>query len=314
MRLKALWSDNSPYSKFLILVGVVLLSSGVFITLAFMLLKPLFGLDLAATPDALTHYSDPVVIKSLKFVQVVQSISFFIIPSLIFTYAITHSPLNYLKMNRPLSQRSVLLVILAMLVAVPLINWMAAVNKLMDLPDWLAGMEKWMKESELTAEKLTHSFLIMNGPADLFLTIFLMALLPAIGEEMLFRGVVQRLFADWTKSVHAGIVLSAILFSAIHMQFYGFLPRMVLGMYLGYLFAWSGSLWLPIIAHFVNNAAAVTFEYVNRNSSLKLNSDEIGARSSDLVILAACAVVFSAISYRIYGQNNGNKAEPGSLM
>ena len=90
---------------------------------------------------------------------------------------------------------------------------------------------------------------------------FLIALIPAIGEELLFRGVLQQLFTKWTGEAHLAIFISAFLFSAIHLQFFGFLPRFVLGLVLGYMFYWSKNLWLPILAHFTNNAFAIIFNY-----------------------------------------------------
>lgn len=118
-------------------------------------------------------------------------------------------------------------------------------------------LESQLKPSEELAEKLSHIFLSEASNVSLWVLVFSMAVVPAICEELVFRGILQPLFSRMTKNIHLGIWISAFIFSVIHMQFYGFLPRLLLGAVLGYLVIWSGSLWPAIFAHFVNNALAV---------------------------------------------------------
>jgi hypothetical protein len=169
----------------------------------------------------------------------------------------------------------------------------------MSLPSWLSGLENWMRESEDKAAKLTEKFLEINSGWDLFLSVVMIALLPAIGEELIFRGVLQRIFSEWSKNIHVGIWSSAILFSAMHLQFYGFIPRMLLGVMLGYLLAWSGTLWLPIIAHFINNAAAVILTYMFKQQMISVDADKIGTEN-DYTALLLSAVITTAILWTIY--------------
>lgn len=126
---------------------------------------------------------------------------------------------------------------------------------------WLIPVGSWLeqqvKPSEQLAEKLSGIFLNEQSGVSLFVLILSMAIVPAISEELVFRGILQPLFSRMTKNVHVGIWIAAFVFSVIHMQFYGFLPRLILGAVLGYLVIWSGSLWTAIFAHFVNNALAV---------------------------------------------------------
>ncbi len=107
----------------------------------------------------------------------------------------------------------------------------------------------------------------------------MIALLPAIGEELVFRGVVQKIFRQWSRNAHVAIWTTAVLFSAMHMQFYGFIPRMLLGAMLGYMLEWSGSLWLPMLAHFINNAGAVLLTYLFQHNLSTINPDEVGTGS-----------------------------------
>jgi membrane protease YdiL (CAAX protease family) len=120
---------------------------------------------------------------------------------------------------------------------------------------------------------------------DLFSNLLVIALLPAIGEELFFRGIVQKQFEELTQNRTAGIVLTALLFSALHMQFFGFIPRFVLGVFLGFLYQWSGTIWLPVTAHFINNAGAVilTWAFTRNNSSI--NPDTIGIEPGQELLL-----------------------------
>jgi hypothetical protein len=171
----------------------------------------------------------------------------------------------------------------------------------MIFPNWLKGLEYWMRDSEDKAAKLTEKFLVINSPLDLLLAIFMIAVLPALGEELLFRGVIQRIIGEWSRNIHVGIWCSAILFSALHMQFYGFVPRMLLGVMLGYLYAWSGTLWLPIIAHFINNAAAVILSYLFKQGTISVDADKIGTQSDTRSILIS-VVLTALLLWTVYRQ------------
>ncbi|MFO8053840.1 MAG: CPBP family intramembrane glutamic endopeptidase, partial [Bacteroidales bacterium] len=124
-------------------------------------------------------------------------------------------------------------------------------------------------------------------------------LLPAIGEELLFRGVLQQLLSKLFANVHLGILVTAILFSAIHMQFFGFLPRIVLGLVLGYAFYLSGNIWMPVVIHFVNNAFAVVIAHLYYNDLIQQNFDEFGITTKALpVILSVILTLY--VFYRIH--------------
>ena len=141
---------------------------------------------------------------------------------------------------------------------------------------------------------ITEAFLNVKTIPGLAFNIFMIAFLPAIGEELLFRGVIQRIFTNMTKNFHWGIWISAILFSALHMQFYGFVPRVLLGAIFGYLLVWSGSMWLPIVGHFLNNAFAVVGMYLINNNLLSPKLEEIGS-NSDSYYMALLSLVLIVV-------------------
>ncbi|MFN5620180.1 MAG: type II CAAX prenyl endopeptidase Rce1 family protein [Flavobacteriales bacterium] len=158
--------------------------------------------------------------------------------------------------NLMLKKPSMLLIIapILMLSATPLIDLSTIINK------WLipvgSSLEAAFKPAEELAERMTIMFLDPQSGISAGVVFLSIAIIPAICEELLFRGVLMPLLAKMTRNIHVAIWITAALFSLIHMQFYGFLPRMLMGAVLGYLVIWSGSLWTAILAHFINNATA----------------------------------------------------------
>lgn len=149
---------------------------------------------------------------------------------------------------------------LVILAATPLIDFSAAINRaLIPAGSWLESM---FKPTEDLAEQITRMFLNPQSGVSMGVAFLSIAIIPSFCEEFVFRGVLMPLLGKMTRNIHLSIWITAILFSLIHAQFYGFLPRMFMGALLGYLVIWSGSLWSSILAHFINNAAAFfLFQY-----------------------------------------------------
>ena len=241
---------------------------------------------------AITDLTIPENVVIMKYFQTVQSVGVFIIPPVLIALILSGTPYRYLHLDRITGLKSILLVILTIYFANPLINYLAELNSLLSLPDWMSGIEYWMKSSEKSATEITEAFLATETFGGLLFNLFMIALIPAVGEELLFRGVIQRLFKEITGNTHAAIWISAALFSALHLQFYGFLPRMVLGAIFGYFLVWSGSLWVPIIAHFINNASAVVFYYLHQKGIIEYSFDEMGTTAEGNSYIALISLVF----------------------
>jgi membrane protease YdiL (CAAX protease family) len=131
-------------------------------------------------------------------------------------------------------------------------------------PDFLGGFDSWARSLEDQQEKLTKFLTAFSSTGEFALAFVIIAILPAFGEEFLFRGMIQNQLYKASKNIHVAIWTSAILFSAFHLQFFGFVPRMLLGALFGYLYYWSGNLWMPMFAHFTNNGFAVIMLYLNQ--------------------------------------------------
>ena len=305
-----MWEANSPASKFLLTLGMVIIGAFIFSIVAFGLASAIYGINPMQMEGSLHDLDNPVAIAVLKLIQVVSEIGTFILPALFLAYAFDQSASRYLLLDKKPDSLSVLAVFLMLIAAVPTINFIAGLNAQMHLPEWLAGVERQMKASEEQATKLTEKFLQINSAAEFTLAMIMIAVLPALGEELLFRGILQRIFSEWSNNKHTGIWATAILFSAMHMQFYGFVPRMLLGVLLGYLFLWSGSLWLPILAHFINNGAAVIASYLYRNDAISINPDKVGTEN-DYGLVLSSAVLTAGLLWYIYKREKDNTGRWG---
>jgi hypothetical protein len=290
MTKKIILERQTNGSKLLILTGLALLSLGIFSILSIVLATTVYHVPILSNPALLKDTANPNVVAALKMMQVMQALGLFIVPTFVFAKLDSNRLSSYLSLNKKPAIYSLICSILLMLSAQPLINWMAEINSLMPAPEW-------MHKSEKEAGEITKIFLNMNGVGDLLINLFMIALIPALGEELLFRGLFQSLFHKLTKNPHLGIWLSAILFSALHMQFLGFFPRMFMGAAFGYLLLWSGSLWLPIIGHFVNNAGAVLIAYMIQKKGIPQEVETVGAGDGGTMYVVVSALLVGVLIY-----------------
>ena len=290
-RKPPLLDSLTPFSRILFSLLLVIACFAITFFAGLLLAGPLFGISMKEIMETLSDVENPQTIHVLKYFQVIQSFGLFIFPAMLAGYFFERSSARYLALSKPSGWLIYLATLVLMFACLPLINWMVTVNESMKLPGFLSGMEEWMKTTEEQAAKLTDTFLIMPYVGVLIFNLVMIALLPAIGEEFLFRGLLQRLVKEWLGNIHVAIFIAAFLFSALHMQFYGFLPRMMLGVMFGYLFYWSGSLWVPIWGHFINNGSAVIFAYLGQHGFLSGNYEDFGATENVFyIILSGLAV------------------------
>ncbi len=296
--------EMKPFSQLMFSIFVVIASFLAFLVVSLVIAIPLFGVDSIMNMTLIDEMNNPEGIRILKYFQVVQSIGVFIVPPFILGWLFHGNIAKYLSLNKKINFSSVVLVLVLSFAASPFINFIGEWNAQMQLPEWLSGVEIWMKNTEEKAAELTETFLQVETIWGLIFNIFMIAFLPAIGEELLFRGVIQRIFTSWTRNFHWGIWISAILFSALHMQFYGFIPRMFLGVLFGYLLVWSGSIWLPIVAHFINNAVAVIAMYMIDKGLLSSEIESIGTTSDSYYMAAVSLLLIVVFMLMIKRQNN----------
>lgn len=223
-------------------------------------------------------------VASLKWTQVFTSISFFFIPAFLFAvFTFRTKQLWFLGFRKPEKSYMLLLSAICALVALPSMFYLGQLNQQLPISEHLRELEK-------AAGSTMETILKVNSPLDLIVNLLVVALVPAFCEEIFFRGAVQRVVIHLTKSPWAGIIFTGLLFSAMHFQFLGFIPRAGLGIVLGALYWYSGSLWSAIIAHFVINAVQVLAiyyspRYVNENPHMPLMTAVIS-------LIAVCVIIW----------------------
>ena len=250
--------ENKPFTQFILILSLCLISVIVFSLTGTFLAAVIYGFN----PLEVNNLADPTLIEGMKLMQLFSAVGLFVAPPLVYGAITSKEPLKALGLKSFPKLVNYVLVLVFMVVLTPFLSWVIELNVNMALPDFMRGIEQWMRDSEQNAKQITKAFLTFNGIGSLIYILIIVAIVPAIGEELLFRGVLQRIFIGWAKNAHIGIWGSAILFSALHMQFFGFFPRFLLGLLFGYVFYWSSSLWLPILGHFINNGTVVVVAYL----------------------------------------------------
>jgi len=281
-----------PFAQLMFSLFVMVASVFIFMVVGMIAVIPIYGLGGLMSSMSETSLNSAEGINLLKYFQVIQSIGLFVVPPFIIGWLYQGNFSEYLKINRSTRVQSFLLASICLLAVIPFINFLGAINSQMTFPESLSGLEGWMKNMENAAQVMIEKFMKVDGISGLMFNIFMIAVLPALGEELMFRGVIQRIFSDWTKNYHWGIWISAFLFSAMHMQFYGFLPRMALGAMFGYLLVWTGTMWVPILAHFVNNLMGVLGYFLIGKGVISKDIEEWGTGSEQfpLVVISFLAV------------------------
>lgn len=300
MALKGSLRNASFLSKSLVFLGVCLLVTGIFVILSQYLAQLLFKIDLLEE-NLINHISharkNQNVINAYKLAQGLQSLALFILSPLICAYLFFEKPSEFLATSRYPKFKLIIALFLTLLASSPVINFLLSINEQMQFPDWLHSVEIWMQESEKQAAILTEAILSTTSVNGLISNIIIVALFAAVGEEIMFRGIIQQGMQRALRNKHVAVVISAALFSALHMQFFGFLPRFALGIILGYAFLWSGSLWVSIAGHFFNNASVVILTFFAKKNNLPINPDTIGTEKGDFSILIISLILTGAGLY-----------------
>lgn len=306
--LKGIFAEISPTSKFFIIIFIILISFILTNVIGVVFSMLLFNINFTTLSNVLKNIDikNHANINILKFLQILQTIGLFLIPPLIAGYLFSKNTAEFLKLNKKPKASAMLLILFIIISCLPIIEWLAQINSQLILPSQLHELEMWMKQAETNAEVTTKAFLDVSTFKGLALNIFMIGIITAIGEEFLFRGLLINLFKEWTKNKHAAVIISAIIFSIIHFQFYGFIPRMLLGVLFGYLFIWSGSIWIPIFIHFLNNGIAVMTSYMQSKGIIQTETDKMFSSSNNYIFLALgiiSATIFIWLFY-FYSKRN----------
>lgn len=289
--LKGSIRDYPILAKLLILIGLFLIGEFCFTLLSVGLIQMIY-------PDSnfyhfMAHLSEiksvdeisSQQITGLKIFQLITSLGRFLCVPLLFIFLNGQQFIKVLHLDKKIQAGSLLLIVLIMFTAPGVINIVNEWNQSIVFPPSLKTIEDAMRSSEEIAKAQTDAFLSTTTITGLLLNILIVGMIAALGEEILFRGILQNLFWKWTKNIHLAIWIAAFIFSFIHFQFFGFFPRLLLGALLGYLYYWSGSLWANIFAHFVNNAASVVAYFLLQRGAIDENLTESSSWIAALISL-----------------------------
>jgi len=241
-------------------------------------------------------------LNMMRMLQISGQIGLFILPPLAYALLVSKKPFQKIGFISLKHWGILLAGIAIMFIALPLIHFLGELNLQIKLPEALSGLENWMLSKEEEAAVLSERFLSVDTISGLLINLFMVALLPALGEEMVFRGALQPLFIRLVKNVHLGIFIAALLFGVMHLQFYGLIPRVLLGLFLGYFYFYSGSLWIPVLMHFLNNGTAVVVYYLHHNGFIEVEMENFGSVQNQLYTVFSVLMAIGLIGYarRVY--------------
>jgi len=285
-----------PYMQFLILAAVVIGCMLLGTLIGVVIVLPIYGMQ-AINHMATLDMAYPGVINTLWIFQISSTtIPLFVAP-VIFGRFIVREPEEYLKPAIKISPLLFVLVFAVMLFSTPAMAWLVDMNQKMVFPHWLQGVYDWMKQHEDEAQAETGTLLQMKTLSQMLFVLLVVGLLTAIAEEFLFRGCIQTIFTRWTKSTHWGIWIAAIIFSLIHMEFFGFVPRLMLGVFFGYFVAYSGSVWTGVWGHFINNGSQVVLTYLFKQKMTTIDPDASHFNYA-IISLSIISTAFLFVVYR----------------
>ena len=243
--------------------------------------------------------------SSLLSMLTVQDVVAFIVPAVAAMALFYRRPLHAMCLDRAPSWQAIAIVIFFYIISLPAMNWLVAANEAMTLPSWMSGIEQTMRTLEANAAETTQSLLNISTIPELISRLLVVGFMAGLSEEMLFRGAMQRTMQDSRLGIHAVVWITAILFSALHMQFFGFVPRMMLGVWLGYLLVWTRSLWVPIIAHTLNNCNVILLSYLANKGVVAADfGDNLGLPTDGAFPWLAIASLIASIAIAVWAHRH----------
>lgn len=218
---------------------------------------------------------------TLRIATLINDIIMFVMPPVICAVIYSYRPAEYLRVASAPGLTPLILAVGTMICSIPMMNMIIEWNEGLSLPSSLAAMESWMREAEQRAGDTVNTLMGGSSAGSLILSILIVGVLAGFSEELFFRGGIQRLLVSGRVNPHVAIWVTAFLFSAIHLQFFGFFPRLLLGAFFGYLLYWTKNLWVPIVCHIFNNSIVATVTWMTaRGSATSGGLNEIGTAVS----------------------------------
>jgi len=232
-------------------------------------------------------YGRPEFAGIVKGLLIVQFFGFFLLPSIVFSYFADPKPLKFAGLKKPDRSDSFVLAVIIISFSYLMVGWMSALNQKIVQNLFGKAAQDWIEKGESEVNAMLQNILSMHNVKDLFVSVILVGVLAAVGEELFFRGMLQRIFIQIFKNPWLGILVTAAIFSAIHGQFLGFIPRWILGIILGALYWYSGSLWISMLGHFIFNTIPLVLIYFKMVDV----TDQKAGHDTPLSVLGVIALV-----------------------
>ena len=229
-------------------------------------------------------------LKNLQIVQIISQVVGFLMPAVVYVMLVQEKPFYYLGFKK--LQNWSLLGIVAMFTVIPFLGMVSEWNDGITFPESMRALEEQLRNIQVKSEEVIKIFI---GQGSLFSSLLIVAALAAISEELLFRSVIQKALIKVIRNPHVAIIVTAIIFSAFHGDIFGFFPRFILGMMLGYMFWLSGSIFPSMLMHFVNNATIVVLYYMNTRGFIDIDAEKFG--STDNILLIALSLIITVAIY-----------------
>jgi len=247
-------------------------------------------------------------IKILNYLLAIQSLALFLFPSLAIAWFFS-SPIEFFHLNKRINVKNYLITILIVLAAQGVVSLLGYLNNNLHFPDSLFNIEQQLRNIEKKALLLITSILSETNIYKLLLNIIIIAIIPAIGEELFFRGILQHYLNETFNNAHVAIFSTALIFSFVHFEFFTFLPRFFLGLILGYIFYWNKNILLPILAHFTNNFIGIMIYYFGIQNGK--TPEELSLIEKPIIWLTLISIVIlSFLMYKLkqlsYAQNKNS--------
>lgn len=285
-------ADSNNKTELIVIMLLVILSglTGTVINFAYAYAN---DVDLTNISTIFTEHSEEVGRQFFRTTAAIHQIFTFIIPCFLFWFIVKRNVVtDYFHIRRRPLLKVLIFSFLFLIISFPLVGLSAWLNQQIPLPSWASSMEA-------DTAKMISAILSVNSPVEWLLNLLVIAAIPAVGEELFFRGIVQTKLIDYFKNPQVAIWLGAFFFSAFHFQFEGFFPRILLGAVLGYLYYWSINLWIPIILHFFNNAMIVSAPYLG-SSDVMISPEQPMSMGMIFAAAGALFIGYFLIKNRIF--------------
>lgn len=300
--------NRNPWISFLVLLLFVFIGMFVGQFAGLLAMLPWLELSQIMDPEYLPRImNDPSFKRPLMIMNAFVALGAFIAAPLTYLYIYEKKKLPIFFNNNRIITIPLLLTIFIVLAFMSVnaifIEWNAGIV----LPEYLESFEIWAKNLEQLAQEQTKMMTQFENPIDFILAMIVIGLIHSIGEEILFRGLIQNQLFAITKNIHLSIWIAGFIFSAFHFQFYGLVPRMLLGVLFGYLYYWSANLWVPILAHFVNNGFTLILLYLYQQGTIEFDIENTPTISIENVIFSLVLGVVLIIFFRKFFSNRDKR-------